>query len=322
VRSGAAAGHAGYYHESAFYDSDDEFVALVVPFLSDGVTAGEPTLVALGDRNTDLVRSALTDTSGLTFLRAVDQYGRPAATIQSFRQILAGHVAAGARQVRAVGEVPHPGVGVPWDDWARYEAVINQAYDDLPLWGLCPYDTRTTPDLVLTEVERTHPHLATVDGRHVVNDRYEDPVSFVRSRRAAVPDPIEAGAPFTELVDPTPAAARQAVADASRGSLVRPEQVDDLLIAVSEAVANAILHGRPPVAVRMWSAPDRVVVAVSDGGSGPSDPFAGLLPRVKGQDLGGFGLWLTHQLCSHVGFAVTDDGFTLRLVAGSPFVAS
>jgi hypothetical protein len=59
------------------------------------------------------------------------------------------------------------------------------------------------------------------------------------------------------------------------------------------------------------------VATVADRGDGPDDPFAGLLP-VTDTRSGGLGLWLTHQLCSHVTLDTTDDGFTIGLVVGTP----
>ena len=82
-------------------------------------------------------------------------------------------------------------------------------------------------------------------------------------------------------------------------------------------VPNALTHGRPPVRFRLWSAPDRIVATVTDRGDGPADPFAGLLP-VSDTCSAGLGLWLTHQLCSHVTLDTTDDGFTIRLIVGTP----
>ena len=52
-------------------------------------------------------------------------------------------------------------------------------------------------------------------------------------------------------------------------------------------------------------------------------PFAGRLP-VTDTSSAALGLWLTHplwlthQLCSHVTLDTTDDGFTIRLVVGTP----
>lgn len=145
MRTGAASGTEGYFHEAAFYRSDDEFLALVMPFLTDGVAAGEPTLVTLGEANSQLVRAALTTTRGISFVPAETQYARPAAAIRTYQELMADYVRRGATQIRIVGDVPHPGVGAEWGWWARYEAAVNEAFNAYPVWGLCPYDVRHTP---------------------------------------------------------------------------------------------------------------------------------------------------------------------------------
>ena len=61
-------------------------------------------------------------------------------------------------------------------------------------------------------------------------------------------------------------------------------------------------------------------MTVSDGGSGTTDPYAGLLPTARAP-AGGLGLWLAHQLCDHVHLHSSPDGFTVRLIAGSPYEA-
>lgn len=319
MRTGAAAGHVGHFHEVALYGSEEEFVATVVPFLDDGVAAGEPTLVALVPAREELVRAAVRDSSRITFLSGGTTYLRPSDAIASCRETVGAHAARGAAQIRLIGEIPRAGVGVPWDWWARFEAAINTLYDDFPLWALCAYDTRVTPPAVVTDVLRTHPYLATASGQHLVNDRYEDPAAFL-ARWAGAPDPIEAGPPRIDLVDPTASAARRAVPAASAGSEVGTHEVEDLVIAVSEAVTNGLCHGRRPVRLRIWAGSDRLVATVSDSGAGPSDPFAGLVPTTETTS-GGLGLWITHQLCSHVTFHRDDDGFTVRLVVGTPHVS-
>ena len=54
-----------------------------------------------------------------------------------------------------------------------------------------------------------------------------------------------------------------------------PIDIDSLVLGVSEAVTNALIHGRRPVRFRLWLAPDRIVATVTDRGDGPADPFAG-----------------------------------------------
>ena len=143
-------------HEALLFPSDEELLDVLVPFLSDGFDAGEPTMVALSDRHLELVRSALP--AGLPFeFLPDDAYSRPAKVIRAYRERMAGHVRAGADRIRLVGELPATSFGATWDWWARYEAAVNHAYSEFPVWCLCAYDRRATPPAVLRDVARTHP---------------------------------------------------------------------------------------------------------------------------------------------------------------------
>ena len=316
MRTGAATGHDGYYHEALYYSSDEELLAVLVPFLTGGSDEGEPTLVALGDRNAALVRSALPARAKVQYLTGGAVYARPTAAIRSYRELLARHVAAGAPQIRIIGELPAAAFGATWDWWSRYESAINHAYDDFPLWSMCAYDRRTTRADQLAEVARTHPRTARPDGTHPASAAYTDPVTYLSEPRPVTPDPVQAMPPYADLVAPTAAAARATVRAANTG-MISEDDLEDLVVAVSEAVSNATLHGRAPVGMRVWTGPDRIVVAISDRGPGPKDPFAGLLPATD-RAVGGRGLWIVHQSCNHVTAESSPDGFTLRLTAGNP----
>ncbi|WP_410675888.1 ATP-binding protein [Amycolatopsis sp. cmx-4-68] len=139
--------------------------------------------------------------------------------------------------------------------------------------------------------------------------------SFLAEPRPMVPYPIQRTAPLAELTDPQPRAARQAVTDFNKTDLPAAE-IDDLVLAVSEIVDNALRYGRSPVRMRIWADAEHLVVTVHDTGEGPGDPFAGLLPAAR--DIGGRGLWITHQVCSQVALHRDDTGFTVRLTAGRP----
>ncbi|MEV4538635.1 anti-sigma factor RsbA family regulatory protein [Asanoa sp. NPDC049518] len=317
TRSGAAAGHVGYFHEAVYYDTDDELLAVLVPFLTGGVDEKEPTVVSLGPEKALLVRRALPAgvLGGVTFMAGGSVYARPAAAIRAYRELLAGYVAEGAPQIRIVGEIPRPSFGATWHWWARYESAINHAYDEFPLWSLCAYDTRITPSAVLADVARTHPRALHADGTHAVSATYDAPASFLSAWPPVAPDVVQSGPPLITLVDPTASRARAAVGLVDPG--LPADEVDELVIAVSEVVTNALRHGLPPVRVCYWSGPDRIVVSVTDGGTGPTDPFAGLVPS-RDSATGGLGLWITHQSCNYVAFSRDESGFTLRLTAGNP----
>jgi anti-sigma regulatory factor (Ser/Thr protein kinase) len=316
MSTAAVSGDTSFIHEAAFYDSDGGLLEVVIPFLEEAVEAGEPAVAALDERGNGLVRAALGEPSSVLFVDGYAQHSRPANTVKAYQELFAEQVALGARQIRVVGKVPQPGVRAPWGWWARYEAAINRLYEGFPVWGICPYDTRITPERVLDEVTQTHPFLASA-GLHVPNPSFESPETFLSRARRASPDPLEQTPPTVELIDPSPAAARRAAHDTARVGQLERVDVDDLVLVVNEAVTNGICHGTRPVHARLWAGPDRIVVTVSDRGRGPTNPFVGLVPS-SDTDSAGLGLWLTHQLCNHVTFETGAHGYTLRLVLGDP----
>ncbi|HEX6355700.1 sensor histidine kinase [Actinophytocola sp.] len=319
MRTGAAAGHTGHFHEALLHASDEELLAVVVPFLIGGVTEGEPTVVALGEQHAELVRAALPPevVDRVGFHPGGDMYRRPASAIRAYRDMLADYTASGADQIRIVGELPTTELGTTWDWWSRYESAVNHSYDEFPLWSMCAYDTRTTAAHVLADVARTHPRTARPRDLHIPNADYVDPGRFLRRRVAFAPDPLELTPPTVDLKDPTTAETRAAIAQLNDG-ILPPRKLGDLQLAATEAVANGLTHGTPPVVVRCWADTTRIVITVTDRGGGPTDPFAGLQAAAHAPN-GGFGLWLAHQLCDHVAMDHAADGFTLRLISGDPY---
>lgn len=301
----------GFYHETAFYGSDDDFLAIALPFVEGGLREGQPTLIACAEKNATMLRDALGRDDAVTYLPGADQYARPADAIASYRDLFGEHAKAGATQIRAVGDVPHPGLGVPWDWWGRYENAVNQAFAEFPLWGLCPYDTRITPPEVLADVARTHEYIATTSGEHLPSPDFGNGLPLSRP----VADVLEQGTPWVSMVDPTPAAARQAVSAAIASTSLTEDHSHDLVYAASEIVTNGLSHGIAPVLFRLWADDSRVVVTVTDQGSGPSDPMAGLMPTTATRSAG-LGLWILHRTCDYVSMGRDDDGFTVRVSVG------
>ncbi|MEU0883760.1 sensor histidine kinase [Lentzea sp. NPDC005914] len=301
----------GFYHETAFYGTDDDFLTIAVPFVEGGLRAGQPTLIACAEKNTALLRGALGHEDAVIYLPGADHYSRPADAIASYRDIFGGHALAGATQIRTVGDVPHPGWGVPWDWWGRYENAVNQAFAEFPLWGLCPYDTRITPPEVLADVARTHEYIATVSGEHLPSPEFGNGLPL----STPVPDVLELGSPRVTLVDATPAAVREAVSAAITGIRLTEDSAHDVVYAASEIVTNGLSHGVGPVRFRLWSDDSRVLVTVTDQGAGPADPLAGLMPTTATRSAG-LGLWILHRTCDYVSMGREEDGFTVRVSIG------
>lgn len=301
-----------FVHTAGLYADEDEFRSMMIGVARDGAAVGEPTVFALTDSSARLLHEAVLDIPGVIFVP--NTYSRPPMVIRAMLALFRSWAAADGGGLRIVGEV-HDLTPPAWEPWARYEAAVNHIFAGYRVSALCAYNVNTTPDAVLAEVERTHPRLATADNAPRPSDRYLPPETFLRSRPQPSPDPIERGTPVAELIDPVPATARRVVAEVAARTSLAPTASEDFICGVNEVVTNANLYGRPPCVLRIWAASDRLHAVVSDTGSGPTDPFAGLQPSARsGRSGGGMGLWIAHQLCDRVTHA-NHDGFTVRLTA-------
>jgi len=300
-------------HEAGFYSSDAEFLALIMPFVTGGIAAGEPVIIGYDDRKCDLLRAELSRPAAVSFIADTRLYARPAGAIEAYRQQFQWYVAAGAEQIRIAGDVPHEGNGGCFAGWDRYESAVNVVWQDYPVYSRCLYDATTAADRVRDVVERTHRRLLFADGG-TTSPRYQQVSDF--EHLPAVADPLEATSPALALVNAMPRKARHRVAEAAR-ECINAATLQELLFAVSEAVLNAHLYGRRPVTVTGWTGPDRVVVRVHDNGPGPADPLTGLVPASCGSARLGLGLWLIHQFTNiDIALLAGTDGFTVRLRGG------
>lgn len=300
-------------HEVGFYDSDSEFRALIVPFAEEGIAAGQPVIIGYDDRKACLLRSWLSDPAAVTFIADNSLYATPARAIASYWRIFEQHVAAGFTQIRIAGDVPHEGNGGRFAGWDCYESAVNTVWDQFPVWSRCLYDATTAAPRVLDIAGRTHPRIVLPSGRIQVNDLYQRPGDF--QPLPPDPDPLERSVPALVMTDPTPAQIRRAVTSIGHDQ-ISARVLQDLEIGVSEAVANAWQHGRPPVTARIWTASGRILVRVHDAGRGPADIAAGLVPAWADQEYRQGGLWLIHMLDLDVELIRSADGFTVRLAAG------
>jgi len=294
-------------HQLVLAASEVEIDAAVVPFALEGRAAGEPTVLSVAPRTAAAVRDRVGTWEGLTIQSGEQPERRPGVDLARFARLVEQAMAAG-RRVRVVNEVPQA-LYRDWQEWRRYEAVVNVAHAGLDAWGLCVYDERRlSPDMV-EDLRSTHPFLGPGLDRRP-NPDYQDPRAFCEAHFDVPPDLVERTSPALDLLDPTPAVARASVRDLVDGHAgLTCDDVEALVLAAHEALTNAVTHGRPPVSLRGWMAPGRVVVTVEDTGRGPQDCFLGLLYSPDRQ-----GMWLSHQLVK-VAHRRHAGGYTVRMTA-------
>ncbi|WP_066361157.1 ATP-binding protein [Herbidospora mongoliensis] len=103
---------------------------------------------------------------------------------------------------------------------------------------------------------------------------------------------------------------RRSVHDCAGAAGLSGLGLDDYVLAVHEAVTNAVRYAKSPRLLRLWREGARVLCEVSDGGPGIA---TGSLRTPTG----GRGLWLMHRLTTIV-VSTAPDGTTVRLTAGVP----
>ena len=301
-----------YTHEALFFDSRRALLEAAVPWLREGLEAGEDVALVCTDEHNTALADALGPDPHVMVLPRTRIYRKAVDAVAFFHDLFTARVAAGQPRVRLVGEVGFDTGPRGHDEWCRYEAVCNHALAPLPLWSLCAYDTQVLPRPLLDTAWVTHPWLR-AGGERARNGDFVQPARLLTGLTRPLEPPAAEAATFTLTeVGELPGLRRwlQArLADAQ----VETEAAENAVLAVDEVTANGLCHGRPPVQVALWQSAG-VVCDVTDRGTGITDPLAGYTPPDPLRLLeGGAGLWMTRRLCEEVTTGWTPAGFTVRL---------
>jgi anti-sigma regulatory factor (Ser/Thr protein kinase) len=294
-------------HGAFAYEGDDEYVARSLPFLKEGLEAGEGCIVAHNREGLAVMRDALgRDAERVSFVDVGAVYTRPARAIAAYCGTILREL-RDAPSVRAVADLQIGPWREEWDEWVAYEAMTNLAYSHLPAWVVCTYDVNRVPDAVMDVMASTHSEV--LDDGWRASEQFEDPRELAR-RLTADPEPlpqllsIGAGDDLVEL--------RERLARALTAAEVPAATALDVLVAATEVAGNAVRHGGGIEQVRVGTAAGRFVCEVVDRGDGFDDPAAGyVVPRAGS----GSGLWIARQLAWRLESFHSPRGFTVRLWA-------
>jgi anti-sigma regulatory factor (Ser/Thr protein kinase) len=306
------AGHV-FRHEALLYAGHRQFVDSVVPFLREGLAAGETTAALLEADKIALLREALGEDADRVRFTDAAQVGRnPARLIPWWRRFVDEHLSAD-RPVRAVEEPSLTGRRpAELDEYLAHEALLNVAFADNPPWSLlCPQDvTAVTPEVV-EEFRRNHP-FAIDKGRRRPNSDYRAAAAPGRLDQPLTAPPVDArqirfGAERSAL-----RSIRSAVLEHADRSGLDATAAGHLVLAVNELASNSLQHGGGNGTIRLWRDGEVAVCEVSDTGRLTGPPLLGReLPTLDRP--GGRGLWLVNQLCDLVQVRTSSAGTTVRL---------
>lgn len=302
---------ATFIHPALFYHGDGEYLAGTVPFITDGLSAGDPVAVAVPGAHVRLLRAALGPTADRVRLLDMTVVGRnPGRIIPGVLRDFADRHPD--RHVRIIGEPIWPRrTAEEYPACLRHEALINHSFLGRSVTVLCPYDADGLDRTVLADAARTHPVLVDQDGTHDSGRYAPDAVLVDCNQPLLAPRGSER---FVVDAAGLPGLRRVVAAFGQRQGL-RADRAEDLVLVLTELATNSVEHAGSPATVLLGRTADRVVCQVRDTGY-ISDPLAGRRPAVPNQRRGR-GLLLVNHLSdlvrghSRPGETVTEVQFVI-----------
>ena len=297
--------HETLRHNAFIYEAPELWAARSADFLRAGLAEGEGGVVLATRARLSAIREELgTDAERVLFVDNSEAFTRPAKTLAFYNRTY-HEVLARADSVRAVSHSRPGSDPRESKQWVGFEAAINPSFSHLPAWLLCSYDANAVPDTTLENVWRTHTEVVTDQGWNT-SGSYEDPVTLMRAvaGQAEALDGLRV-VPFVDIEN-----FRETLARDLSAMHVPEAKVIEMLLAVTEVIANAIQHGGGVRQVRAGNVHGRFALEVIDNGPGFDDPTAGYLAPREGR---GSGLWVARQLTWEIEFLRTAEGFTARI---------
>jgi len=308
--------HVGYVMEDLH-----ALATVVAPFLRSALSAGEPVVIACPDDVAAALAAELGSTEDVSVVPAEPLEQRPPMALAAMSRLIDRDLPGDGRRLHLVTGPGRP--DADRSDWTQTEALLNHVLAERPVDHLClmAAEVGAGSPAAAAAARATHPWLLTEEGT-VANADYRPPAELLREvHRASVPDPLEATEPTLALVDlDDMRVLRRALTTALADSALSADAAQDFVLAIDEVTANAAEHGVPPVDVKLWCTPERLLCAVTDHGTAFDDPLVGYGPAHGDMAVGGMGLWLARRSVDSLTAGPTDesgDGTTVRLVVNA-----
>jgi len=296
-----------FEHPALFYTGLDDYLAGTLPFIHEGLGAGEPVAVAVPASQLEPLRAELGSAGERVRFLDMSEAGRNPGRILPGVLLAFAEEHPDATRVRIIGEPIWAGrSAAEYPACVQHEALINLAFAGRPATILCPYDAANLPLEVLADAEATHPVVLRAGVPRASTSYAVDRVLAEYNR------------PLPELTQHAPLrvdesmlgrARRLAVAEAG-GAGLGEDRVADVEMVVNELVTNSVEHGGGTGILRIWIEEAHLVVEVRDTGQ-LHDPLVGRRPLLPLQARGRR-LFLVNQLADLVRLHTGPDGTTMR----------
>jgi anti-sigma regulatory factor (Ser/Thr protein kinase) len=289
-------------HAATVYGSAEELRCSVLPFLRDGLAAGDTTIAIVSPDAAEQLGAALGgDRHEVRWQLPEVSYRSLGPMFSGLRTYLAGQAESGNR-VRLLAENTTDSDDARTAAYLRFEAASNDVLGAFGFPWACLYDRHRYPAHVLEHVGQVHPYLFDPDGRLTGSGAFLRPDSYLDAHPGPLSVvPQQVGFDVRLTTPEQLAEVRYAAAAAASALGLAPDDGYDFELAATEAMTNAVRHGEQPCRVRLWTTPDRIVLRVDDHGPGDDIATKGFHPpEPTCGHLGGMGVWMIRQLADAV----------------------
>lgn len=297
-------------HEAFLYGSEEQFQRVVGEFISTGVTAGTPVLVALPAERLGPLRRQVGGAGAAEGVRWLD-IRRAGANPGRLLPDALGFAAEHPGPVRLVGEPAFAGrrpselAAV-----AEHEALVNLAFAGQAVHAMCPYDSRALDEAVLRDARESHPHVRVADGV-CRNEGYDPQRVLHRARWLLDPPAPEQVWSYAVRDRADLIGVRRFAAGAARLLGQSAGTIERLEFAVTELASNSLHHARTPATVQLWHHDGGIVCTVTDEGR-LDDPLAGHRPAAPDRSTGR-GLVRLQRLADLVRIVANETGTAVQV---------
>jgi hypothetical protein len=298
-----------FTHPALLYRNAAEYLECTVPFIRDGLVAGEPVALAVPGPNLRLILTELGPDAERVRLLDMARSGRNSGRIipNVLRAFADAHPSG---RVRIIAEQLWTGRTVrEYPACVHQEALINVALSGRSVSMLCPYDVNLVGPRTLADVELNHSGLIDADGE--------------RASTGFAPEHL-----MTDDRLCSPAVAPSFTFDATKAALAGQFACDhatrlghsgdhaELKLIVGELVSRSLAHGGGTGSLRIWAERGYLVCDVRHAGH-ITDPLADR-PLADPRRPDGRGMLMVHHLSDLVQQHSCPQGTTTRVYLKLP----
>ena len=299
-----------FVHRGLIYEQEADLLAATVPFMEEGLAAGERQLVVTTPSKAEVLGRALGRQAGeVEFRNSREWYVAPAPTLLSYRRYVEE---AGTPRVRIFGELAAGGDSrVPRSEWVRYESTLNVAFRLLPVSIMCGYDTREQPAPMVADARRTHPETC-VGTSHAPSEEFTDTATLLREL-----DREELEEPTVPTIEQPIAGDLRGVRDfvlaRARDAGLKGKALQGILLAAQDVASNTLAHGARQGTISAWVQDGELIFEVRDHAYGDGHPVSAGLDTGAAHLSDPRSLWMARLLCDLVEVRSRAGGLVVRL---------